>query len=122
MGAPKILIVEDEMITALDLHHELCSLGYEVAGLATSGEEAVRLTNQSDPDLILMDLRLTGKMDGIEAATQIQRVKSVPVIYLTANAHLLVRAFTEMEEPHICLTKPFSPPDLEAVISIALAR
>ncbi len=122
VGAPKILIVEDEMITALDLQCELCTLGYEVAGVAKSGDEALRLTNESNPDLVLMDVKLIGKMDGIEAAKRIQELKGVPVVYLTANPHVFVRAPAEMQHPRMCLAKPFSPPDLQAVISIALAH
>lgn len=122
VGAPRILIVEDEMITALDLHNELCSLGYEVAGLAKSGEEALRLTDESNPDLVLMDVQLIGQMDGIETAKRIQELKNVPVVYLTANAHVFVRTPAEMQAPRMCLAKPFSPPDLQAVISVALER
>lgn len=120
MGAPKILIVEDEMITALDLDNELRSLGYEIAGLAKSGEEALRLTQESNPDLVLMDLQLFGHMDGVETAKRIQELKGVPIVYLTANAQVFVQNPAEMQRPRMCLAKPFSPPDLAAIITIAL--
>jgi CheY-like chemotaxis protein len=116
----KILIVEDETITALHLRQHLSRLGYQVSAAATSGEEAVLLAEQLNPDLVLMDVKLAGKMDGVEASQRIQEKRSVPVIYLTSYPNVFLSGFGRMQEPGICLSKPFSSPVLEQTIEIAL--
>jgi CheY-like chemotaxis protein len=122
VAGSKILIVEDEMIAALDLRTELRRLGYRVTALAKSGEEAVRLAQESDPDLVLMDLKLAGAMDGVEASRRIQELTRIPVVYLTANPDVFVRNPSQMQESYICLSKPFSIPDLQAVMDVALQQ
>ena len=84
MPQANILIVEDEPIVAKDIQVSLQRLGYRVPATATSGEEAIRKTKESQPDLILMDIVLKGKMDGVETVKQIRKQYDVPVIYLTA--------------------------------------
>ena len=121
MDSRKILIVEDEMITALDLRHQLHRLGYQVSAVAKSGEEAVRLSEELHPDLVLMDVNLEGAMDGIEASRRIQATARIPVVYLTAYPNLFVRTPSQMQQPYLCLSKPFSVPDLQVVLNIALA-
>ena len=86
MEPASILIVEDEPVVANDIQLSLQRLGYRVPAMATSGEEAIRRAGDTHPDLILMDIVLKGKMDGVETALQIQRRQDVPVIYLTAYA------------------------------------
>ncbi len=120
MDSRKILIVEDEMITALDLRHQLHRLGYQVSAVAKSGEEAVRLSEELHPDLVLMDVNLEGAMDGIEASRRIQATARIPVVYLTAYPNLFVRTPSQMQQPYLCLSKPFSVPDLQVVLNIAL--
>ena len=78
MARKRILIVEDETITALHLRQDLHRLGYQVSGSATSGEEAVLMAEQLNPDLVLMDVKLAGNMDGVEASQRIQEKRSVP--------------------------------------------
>ena len=84
MNKITVLIVEDEGIVAENLASKLKNLGYEVAGIATRGEEAVAMADRLRPNLVLMDILLEGSMDGIEAAEVIHRQYDVPVIYLTA--------------------------------------
>ena len=72
MNSAKILIVEDESIVALDLKHRLMELGYVVTAVTNSGEKAIQQAAETRPDLVLMDIRLNGKMDGIEAAEAIR--------------------------------------------------
>lgn len=115
-----ILIVEDEMITLLDLRKQLRRLGYRVSGVARSGEEAVRLTEELNPDLVIMDVKLAGNMDGVEASRQIQKSKHIPVLYLTAYPNVFVQSAAQMEPPYLCISKPFSLPDLKAIIEVAL--
>ena len=80
----KILIVEDEAVTAMELEETLSRRGYEVVGTAANGPDALRIAKERWPDLILMDIRLQGPMDGIETADQINLFYEIPVIFLTA--------------------------------------
>ena len=86
MNSPfKILIVEDEMIIGANISLQLSKLGYEVTGIISKGEDALNHVRQNQPDIVLMDIQLKGKMDGVETAMVIQREFPVPIIYLTAN-------------------------------------
>jgi two-component system, response regulator PdtaR len=84
--ANKILIVEDERITAEDLEEVLKDLGYQVSAVVSSGEEAIREGERNQPDLVLMDIRIKGDMDGAETARILRERFDVPVVYLTAHA------------------------------------
>ena len=86
MGGTKILIVEDEGIEALDIQQRLVSLGYPLPEIALSGEEAMTKAKEICPDLVLMDIKLHGEMDGVTAAQQIRDRLGIPIIYLTAYA------------------------------------
>jgi len=83
-GRRSILVVEDEAVVAEDLQHRLVELGYEVAGWAVSGEDAVRLAEETHPDLVLMDVRIRGELDGIAAARAIRERVDIPLIFVTA--------------------------------------
>lgn len=120
MAREKILIVEDEAITAMHLGEQLSRLGYEVSASASSGEEAVRLAEKLNPNLVVMDVRLDGFMDGVEASRQIHERVGAPVVYLTAYPDVFLRAPARMQKPGICIAKPFSAPALAGVIEIAL--
>jgi CheY-like chemotaxis protein len=119
--AGRILIVEDEQILAADLETKLRGLGYAVEHVATSGEEAVRLAQELSPDLVLMDVRLSGAMDGLEAARQIQEKTRIPIVYLTAYSDVFVRDPSKMQAPGLCVAKPFLISDLRDIIELALA-
>src|SRR5687768_9361835 len=82
----RILIVEDQRLIAADLENTLRKLGYVMAGSVASGEEAVPKASETRPDLVLMDIRLRGDMDGVEAAQAIRAQLDIPVVYLTAYA------------------------------------
>jgi PAS domain S-box-containing protein len=122
MEPASILIVEDEPIVAKDIQLSLQRLGYRVPATATSGEEAIRKAGDTHPDLILMDIVLKGKMDGVETARQIQRKQDVPVIYLTAYAdhHTLERA--KVTSPAGYMLKPYQANELRTTIELALHR
>ena len=96
MDKVQVLIVEDEAIVSMDLRYKLEALGYSVPAEISSGEEAVEAAIQLHPDLILMDIRLSGEIDGIEAAAQIRRQFDVPVVYVTAYANGDALAQAEM--------------------------
>ncbi|MCI0528677.1 MAG: response regulator, partial [Nitrospira sp.] len=86
MMKAQILVVEDNTIVAKDIQYSLKQLGYTVPTIAFSGEEAVQEAGEIRPDLVLMDIRLNGDMDGVEAARQIHERFDIPVIYLTAHS------------------------------------
>lgn len=129
MGA-KILVVEDERITAEDINDGLISLGYKVPAVVYSGEDAIRKAGELQPDLVLMDIRLEGDMDGIDAAEQIRERLGIPVIYLTAysDSSTVQRAkITEpsgyiLKEPFGFIHKPFEESELNTAIEITLYR
>jgi PAS domain S-box-containing protein len=122
MVQAKILIVDDEVVVAEDIRRQLRSLGYVVVGVVPSGSEAVRLAGEYRPDLILMDIKLKGAMDGIDAARTIQFQYGIPVIYLTAfsDEETLERARQTL--PLAYLIKPFVSSDLRAALELALFR
>ena len=122
MTAARILIVEDERIVAEDLRLTLLQLGYEVAGSVASGEEAVILAQEHCPDLILMDIFLAGKMDGITATGEIRKFSAVPVIYLTAFADTTIMDKAKITEPYGYVLKPYQERELHTIIEIALYR
>src|SRR4051794_15681176 len=102
----RIFLVEDEQLIAADLEAKVTRLGHQVVGSAASGEEAIRLTEFLRPELVLMDIRLQGTMDGREAARRIQANTGAPIIFLTAYADVFLSDPTQMVPPNLCLTKP----------------
>ena len=118
----KILIVEDESIVALDLENRLRSLRYSVAAVAASGEEAIQKAAETHPNLVLMDIRLSGDMDGIEAAEKIRARLDIPVVYLTAFADEDTLRRARVTEPYGYVLKPFEERGLHTAIEIALYK
>jgi CheY-like chemotaxis protein len=122
MAKSKIMIVEDEWITADDIGMSLQSLGYTVSSVVSSGEEAIQKAEKDKPDLVLMDIMLKGKMDGIEAASQIRSCYNIPIIYLTAYADEKILERAKITEPFGYIVKPFVNEDLKIAIEIALYK
>jgi signal transduction histidine kinase len=118
-GFQKILVVEDEPISAADLAEQLQRLGYEVAGPVASGEKALALAEELQPDLVLMDIHLQGEIDGVEAATELSQRHDIPVIFLTAfdDAATLERA--KQAEPYGYLLKPFEMRNVRTTLEMA---
>jgi PAS domain S-box-containing protein len=118
----RIFIVEDEGIVADDIAQSVQSLGYRVAGTARSGETAIDRILESRPDIILMDIRLAGDLDGVQVAGELKKTVDIPVIYLTAYAdrELLDRA--KLTEPYGYLVKPYDERELQTSIEIAWYR
>jgi len=117
-----ILVVEDEIIVALDLKRCLQGMGYQVVQVVTTGEKAIKAAKNKRPDLVLMDIRLKGKMNGIEAAKVINSQYDVPVVYLTAYAddHTLRQATTA--GPYGYLVKPFDARELKTTIEVSIFK
>lgn len=118
----RILVVEDEAIVAADLQDRLGALGYEIAGWATTGEEAIALAREEKPDLVLMDIMLRGAMNGIEAARIVRDTEHLPVIFLTANSNDAVLSEAKFSEPFAYLLKPFEERQLRTNIEMALYK
>jgi PAS domain S-box-containing protein len=119
---PKILIVEDEQVVAMDVEAQLSTLGYEVVGLAGNAEQALSLTEEMRPDLILMDIQLPGKPDGVATADQIRQAWQIPVVFMTAFAGEETLARARDAGPYGYITKPFKAQDLQATVAVALQQ
>ncbi|MDZ8035645.1 response regulator [Nostoc sp. DedSLP04] len=122
MTSAKILVVEDEAIVAKDLQYRLNKFGYIVPAIASSGEEAINIAREISPDLVLMDIKLKGSMDGIEAAEEIYKRLDIPVIYLTAYADENTLERAKITEPFAYLLKPFKERELQTNIEITLTK
>ena len=118
----RILIVEDENIVAMDIQKRLERLGYGVAVIASSGEEAVEAVGWLAPDLVLMDIKLRGDMDGTQAAEQIRDRFNIPVIYLTAYTDDATLNLAKITEPYGYIVKPFGDRVLHSTINMALYK
>ncbi|MFZ6751009.1 EAL domain-containing protein [Undibacterium sp. Ren11W] len=114
----RVLIVEDESIVALDLQRRLIRLGYEVPRVAASHEQALKAVNEIIPHIVLMDINISGDIDGIDTAAKID----VPVIYLTAYSEEKTLERARATKPYGFLVKPFSERELHATIQMALER
>jgi PAS domain S-box-containing protein len=122
MTPARILIVEDERVVARDIQNRLTRLGYEVVGSTRSGDEAVRLAGERRPDLVLMDIRLEGPLDGVAAAQEIRRRSQLPVVYVTAYADDDTLRRARITEPFGYILKPFEERELRTVIEMALYK
>lgn len=118
----KILIVEDEMVIAANISLQLSDLGYEITGILPRGEEVLAHIQTDMPDIILLDIRLKGEIDGIGTAHEIQRHFEIPIIYLTANTD--DEHFNQAKEthPYAFISKPFKKLDLQRAIELVLER
>jgi DNA-binding LytR/AlgR family response regulator len=118
----KILVVEDEMIIGAKISMQLTSLGYEVTGILPRGEEAILHVEENKPDIVLLDINLKGKLDGIETATQIRQRNNIPIIYLTANSDEATFNRAKSTRPSAFISKPFKQLDLQRAIELTISR
>lgn len=122
MTPSRILIVEDDRVVARDLQQQLSRIGHIVVGITARGEDVVSLVLEGRPDLVLMDIRLDGQIDGIDAAQQIHERFGLPVIFLTAYADEPTVARARVTEPFGYLLKPFEDSQLRTTIETALYK
>lgn len=122
MSKANILVVEDERITAKSIAKQLKGLGYAVTGLASTGEEAIILSEENTPDLILMDIHLGAGMDGVEAAEIIRDRFRIPVVFLTAHSDGATLQRAKLTEPFGYILKPYEDRELHTAIEIGLYR
>ncbi len=120
MNEATILIVEDEAIVALDLQNRLDRLGYQVPAIAMTGAEAITCAESLRPDLIIMDIGLSGPMDGIQAAEEIVARFAVAIVFLTAYADVKTKQQAVALAPVAFLTKPFEDRELQSAIEAGL--
>ena len=118
----KILIVEDEMIIGAKISMQLTNLGYEVTGILPRGEDAILHVEENKPDIVILDIHLKGKIDGIETASQLQEKGNIIIIYLTANTDEATFNKAKLTRPHAFIPKPFKQLDLQRAIELAISR
>ena len=117
-GAPRrVLVVEDDFLVAGELEHCLTAAGFQVIGPAATAEEAIALAADGMPDLIIMDVRLAGPRDGVEAAIHIYKHFGVRSMFATAHSDRQTRARGQEANPLGWVAKPYSPAGLVAEIS-----
>lgn len=122
MDSVKILVVEDEMIIGAKISMQLTNLGYQVTGILPRGEDAILHVQENKPDLVLLDINLKGEINGIETATQLQRVADIPIIYLTANSDEATFNRAKVTRPYAFISKPYKQLDLQRAIELTISR
>jgi CheY-like chemotaxis protein len=121
MAVARILIVEDERLIAVDLQRRLTRLGYAVVALAASGAEAIQKALALCPDVVLMDIRLQGDMDGVEAAQQIHASAAIPVVFMTAYVDEDTQQRVRATSSWGCLYKPFTVHQVQSALEHVLS-
>ena len=122
MNNKQILIVEDDSIIAAYLQETLVGFGYRILDIATTGEQAIKLSTKTNPDIIIMDIQLKGGINGITAAKLIRENSNVPIIYLTAYSEDTLLEQAMKTKPSAFLLKPFNERELYANIVMALYK
>ncbi len=113
-----VLIVEDETLTAMALASYVQEKGFTVAGLSATGEDAVRMASSERPDLIFMDVRLAGPMDGVEAANLIQTVRPTEIVIISGYTDAIVELRPWARKPLAFLSKPIDYADIDEILRI----
>jgi two-component system, response regulator PdtaR len=118
----KILIVEDDEVISNLIKWRLVEMGYRICGQAATGAEAISLTNETNPDAILMDLSLKGDMDGIETSKTIKKHFNIPIIILTAHSEEKILEKITPIKPADYILKPFTDDELRVALHLALSE
>ena len=119
---PRALIVEDEILIAEELKERLSRLGFSVIAAVDSADEGIAIATRERPDLVLMDIRLKGKKDGLQAAKEIRQQVDVPIVYLTAPSDQLTVDRAKATEHDGFILKPFQRRELQTTIEVAMQR
>jgi len=122
MAKAKIMVVEDEGVVSIDIRNMLQKAGYNIAAVAFEGEEAVKKAELSGPDLVLMDIGLKGKIDGIEAARRIRERFQIPVVFLTGFADDVTVAKAQEINPSGFIIKPINEEELRNILEDVLKQ
>lgn len=115
-AAMRVLIVEDEVIIALDLVHQLKAIGCDVISIVTSGEEAFRVVKASIPDLVIMDIKIKGRYDGLAVAQELAHHYRIPIIFISAYSDEKTKSEVKISKPYVYIHKPFTREALEDAI------
>ena len=119
---PRALIIEDEILIAEELRDRLSRLGFSVIAAVDSGEEGIAIATRERPDLVLMDIRLKGEIDGVQAAKEIRRHVDVPIVYLTAYSDRPTVERAKQTEHDGFLMKSFLRRELQSTLEVAMQR
>ena len=122
MEPTRILIAEDEAITATALKSKLVSLGYDVVGVTDTAEDVVRAAGELNPDVVFMDITLKGVLDGITAAVAIRGRTGAPVVFLTAHADEKTMKRSVFAGPFEYILKPFTRKELQTAVEVSLQK
>jgi len=120
--AASIMIVEDEVIVAEDLKAQLKGIGYDIVGIADSASKAIDMVKAFTPDVVLMDIKIKGDVDGIEAAKMIKEIMDIPIIFTTAYSDENIIQRMKTVQPHGYIVKPTQDRELRGVIEAALNK
>lgn len=118
----RALIIEDEILIAEELKERLSRLGYSVIGAVDSADEGIAIATRELPDVVLMDIRLRGGKDGIQAAREIRQQVDLPIVYVTAYSDPLTVERVKRTDHDGFILKPFHRHDLQSTIQIAIRR
>ena len=119
---PRALIIEDETLIAEELKERLSRLGFSIIAAVDTADEGIAIATREHPDLVLMDIRLKGEKDGVQAAKEIREQVDVPIVYLTAHSDRLTVERVKASEHDGFLLKPFQRRELQATIEVAMQR
>jgi PAS domain S-box-containing protein len=118
----RVFLVEDEPIIAAGIERKVVQLGYEIAGSASTGEAAIKAIDADPPDLVLMDIKLDGRLDGIQTAAEIKKRHDVPVVFLTAYADEATLDRATQQDPFGYIVKPFTDRELFGAVEVSMHR
>jgi DNA-binding response OmpR family regulator len=119
---PRALIIEDETLIAEELKERLSRLGFSIIAAVDTADEGIAIATREHPDLVLMDIRLKGEKDGVQAAREIREQVDVPIVYLTAHSDRLTVERVKATEYDGFLLKPFQRRELQSTIEVAMKR
>jgi DNA-binding response OmpR family regulator len=119
---PRVLIVEDETLIAEELREQLSRFGFSVIAAVDTADEGIAIATRERPDLVLMDIRLKGEKDGVQAATEIRRQVDIPIVYVTAYSDRLTVDRARQTEHDAYVLKPFHRRELQSTIEVAMQR
>ena len=117
-----VLIVENEIIVALDIKHKLKLMGYNVIDIVSSGENALKVIKKYVIDLIIMDAHLNGALNGIDTAIRIRKKFNMPILYISASFNLERHTKIKLTEPYVHIKKPFDNEQLQKAIGNCLNK
>jgi CheY-like chemotaxis protein len=119
---PRVLIVEDETLIAEELRERLSQFGYSVIAAVDTADEGIAIATRERPDLVLMDIRLKGEKDGVQAAQEIRQQVDIPIVYVTAYSDRLTVDRARQTDHDAYVLKPFHRRELQSTIEVAMQR